>query len=205
MQFTCTARSLLNTSLAAVPKTAKTIAVLDRTKEPGANGEPLYLDVKDCFYGAENAPVIVGGRYGLGSKDTTPAQIIAVFKNLAMPMPKNHFTIGIVDDVTFTSLPREAEIALGGEGMFEAKFYGLGADGTVGANKNSVKIIGDNTDKHCRAYFSYDSKKSGGFTCSHLRFGDDPIRSTYLVNTPNFVACHVQSLPAHVRRNPWSA
>ncbi len=179
--------------LAAVPKTAKTIAVLDRTKEPGANGEPLYLDVKDCFYGAENAPVIVGGRYGLGSKDTTPAQIIAVFKNLAMPMPKNHFTIGIVDDVTFTSLPQEAEIALGGEGMFEAKFYGLGADGTVGANKNSVKIIGDNTDKHCQAYFSYDSKKSGGFTCSHLRFGDDPIRSTYLVNTPNFVACHVQA------------
>ena len=179
--------------LAAVPKTAKKIAVLDRTKEPGANGEPLYLDVKDCFYGTENAPVIVGGRYGLGSKDTTPAQIIAVYKNLAMPMPKNHFTIGIVDDVTFTSLPQEEEIALGGESMFEAKFYGLGADGTVGANKNSVKIIGDNTDKHCQAYFSYDSKKSGGFTCSHLRFGDTPIRSTYLVNTPNFVACHVQA------------
>ena len=179
--------------LAAVPKTAKTIAVLDRTKEPGANGEPLYLDVKDCYYGAADAPVIVGGRYGLGSKDTTPAQIIAVFKNLAMPMPKNHFTIGIVDDVTFTSLPQEEEIALGGEGMFEAKFYGLGADGTVGANKNSVKIIGDNTDKYCQAYFSYDSKKSGGFTCSHLRFGDTPIRSTYLVNTPNFVACHVQA------------
>ena len=179
--------------LAAVPKTAKKIAVLDRTKEPGANGEPLYLDVKDCYYGAANAPVIVGGRYGLGSKDTTPAQIIAVFKNLAMPMPKNHFTIGIVDDVTFTSLPQEEEIALGGAGMFEAKFYGLGADGTVGANKNSVKIIGDNTDKHCQAYFSYDSKKSGGFTCSHLRFGDTPIRSTYLVNTPNFVACHVQA------------
>ena len=179
--------------LAAVPKTAKTIAVLDRTKEPGANGEPLYLDVKDCFYGAENAPVIVGGRYGLGSKDTTPAQILSVFENLAMPMPKNHFTIGIVDDVTFTSLPQKEEIALGGEGMFEAKFYGLGADGTVGANKNSVKIIGDNTDKHCQAYFSYDSKKSGGFTCSHLRFGDTPIRSTYLVNTPNFVACHVQA------------
>ena len=111
--------------LAAVPKTVKTIAVLDRTKEPGANGEPLYLDVKDCFYGAENAPVIVGGRYGLGSKDTTPSQILAVFKNLSLPMPKNHFTIGIVDDVTFTSLPQEAEIALGGEGMFEAKFYGL--------------------------------------------------------------------------------
>ena len=179
--------------LAAVPKTAKRIAVLDRTKEPGANGEPLYLDVKDCFYGRENAPIIVGGRYGLSSKDTTPAQIISVFENLALNEPKNHFTVGIVDDVTFTSLPMKEEIALGGEGMFEAKFYGLGADGTVGANKNSVKIIGDNTDKYCQAYFSYDSKKSGGFTCSHLRFGDHPIRSTYLVNTPNFVACHVQA------------
>ena len=179
--------------LAAVPKTAKSIAVLDRTKEPGAVGEPLYLDVKDCFYGQENAPVIVGGRYGLGSKDTTPAQILSVYENLALPMPKNQFTIGIVDDVTFTSLPQKEEIALGGEGMFEAKFYGLGADGTVGANKNSVKIIGDNTNKYCQAYFSYDSKKSGGFTCSHLRFGDHPIRSTYLVNTPNFVACHVQA------------
>ena len=179
--------------LAAVPKTAKRIAVLDRTKEPGANGEPLYLDVKDCFYGVENAPLIVGGRYGLGSKDTTPAQILAVYENLAMAMPKNQFTIGIEDDVTFTSLPKKEEIALGGEGMFEAKFYGLGADGTVGANKNSVKIIGDNTNKYCQAYFAYDSKKSGGFTCSHLRFGDHPIRSTYLVNTPNFVACHVQA------------
>ncbi len=179
--------------LAAVPKTAKTIAVLDRTKEPGANGEPLYLDVKDCFYGQENAPVIVGGRYGLASKDTTPAQILAVFENLALPMPKDHFTVGIVDDVTFTSLPQKEEIALGGEGTFEAKFYGLGADGTVGANKNSVKIIGDNTNKYCQAYFAYDSKKSGGFTCSHLRFGDEPIRSTYLVTTPNFVACHVQA------------
>ncbi|MBC8618485.1 pyruvate:ferredoxin (flavodoxin) oxidoreductase [Parabacteroides faecis] len=179
--------------LAAVPKTAKRIAVLDRTKEPGATGEPLYLDVKDCYYGTENAPVIVGGRYGLGSKDTTPAQILAVYENLALPMPKNQFTLGIVDDVTFTSLPQKEEIALGGEGMFEAKFYGLGADGTVGANKNSVKIIGDNTNKYCQAYFSYDSKKSGGFTCSHLRFGDHPIRSTYLVNTPNFVACHVQA------------
>ena len=179
--------------LAAVPKTVKRIAVLDRTKEPGANGEPLYLDVKDCFYGRENAPIIVGGRYGLSSKDTTPAQIFSVFENLALNEPKNHFTVGIVDDVTFTSLPMKEEIALGGEGMFEAKFYGLGADGTVGANKNSVKIIGDNTDKYCQAYFSYDSKKSGGFTCSHLRFGDHPIRSTYLVNTPNFVACHVQA------------
>ena len=179
--------------LAAVPATAKKIAVLDRTKEPGANGEPLYLDVKECFYGKENAPVIVGGRYGLGSNDTTPAQILAVYENLALPEPKNQFTLGIVDDVTFTSLPQKEEVAMGGEGMFEAKFYGLGADGTVGANKNSVKIIGDNTNKHCQAYFSYDSKKSGGFTCSHLRFGDSPIRSTYLVNTPNFVACHVQA------------
>ena len=179
--------------LAAVPKTAKRIAVLDRTKEPGATGEPLYLDVRDCFYGKPDAPVIVGGRYGLGSKDTTPAQILSVYENLALPQPKDRFTIGIVDDVTFTSLPQKEEIALGGDGMFEAKFYGLGADGTVGANKNSVKIIGDNTDKYCQAYFAYDSKKSGGFTCSHLRFGDHPIRSTYLVNTPNFVACHVQA------------
>ena len=179
--------------LAAVPKTAKRIAVLDRTKEPGAVGEPLYLDVKDCFYGQEDAPVIVGGRYGLGSKDTTPAQILSVYENLALPMPKNQFTIGIVDDVTFTSLPQKEEIALGGEGMFEAKFYGLGADGTVGANKNSVQIIGNNTNKYCQAYFSYDSKKSGGFTCSHLRFGDSPIHSAYQVNTPNFVACHVQA------------
>ena len=179
--------------LAAVPKTAKRIAVLDRTKEPGATGEPLYLDVRDCFYGKPDAPVIVGGRYGLGSKDTTPAQILSVYENLALPQPKDRFTIGIVDDVTFTSLPQKGEIALGGDGMFEAKFYGLGADGTVGANKNSVKIIGDNTDKYCQAYFAYDSKKSGGFTCSHLRFGDHPIRSTYLVNTPNFVACHVQA------------
>lgn len=179
--------------LAAVPATAKRIAVLDRTKEPGANGEPLCLDVKECFYGKADAPVIVGGRYGLASKDTTPAQIISVFENLALPEPKDHFTLGIIDDVTFTSLPPKEEIALGGESMFEAKFFGLGADGTVGANKNSVKIIGDNTNKYCQAYFAYDSKKSGGFTCSHLRFGDDPIRSTYLVTTPNFVACHVQA------------
>src|SRR5574344_1624302 len=179
--------------IAAVPKTVKRIAVLDRTKEPGAEGEPLYLDVKSAFYDVENKPLIVGGRYGLGSNDTTPAKIIAVFNNLNLAMPKNHFTVGIVDDVTFTSLPMVEEMALGGEGMFEAKFFGLGADGTVGANKNSVKIIGDNTDKYCQAYFSYDSKKSGGFTCSHLRFGDTPIHSTYLVNTPNFVACHVQA------------
>ncbi|MBO7260154.1 MAG: pyruvate:ferredoxin (flavodoxin) oxidoreductase, partial [Bacteroidaceae bacterium] len=183
---------------AVLPETVKRIAVLDRTKEPGATGEPLYMDIVEAFANckdipAEKKPLIVGGRYGLGSHDTTPAQILSVFENLALPQPKNQFTLGIVDDVTFTSLPLKEEIALGGEGMFEAKFYGLGADGTVGANKNSVKIIGDNTDKHCQAYFSYDSKKSGGFTCSHLRFGDSPIRSTYLVNTPNFVACHVQA------------
>ena len=178
--------------LAAVPKSAKRIAVLDRTKEPGALGEPLYLDVKDCFYGSKDEPTIVGGRYGLSSKDTTPAQILAVYENLSLPEPKNGFTIGIVDDVTFTSLPQKEELAFDG-GPYEAKFYGLGADGTVGANKNSIKIIGDNTDKYSQAYFSYDSKKSGGFTCSHLRFGDKPIRSTYLVNTPDFVACHVQA------------
>ena len=179
--------------LAAMPKSAKRIAVLDRTKEPGALGEPLYMDVKDCYYNNTNKPLIVGGRYGLGSHDTTPAQILSVYENLAMSEPKNQFTIGIEDDITYTSLPKKDEIAVSGEGMFEAKFYGLGADGTVGANKNSVKIIGDNTNKHCQAYFSYDSKKSGGFTCSHLRFGNSPIRSTYLVNTPNFVACHVQA------------
>ena len=179
--------------LAALPATVKRIAVLDRTKEPGAEGEPLLLDVKNAFYGKANAPLIVGGRYGLASKDTTPAIIISVFDNLALPEPKDKFTIGIVDDVTFLSLPPVEEIALGDKSTYEAKFYGLGADGTVGANKNSVKIIGDNTNKYCQAYFAYDSKKSGGFTCSHLRFGDVPIRSTYLVNTPNFVACHVQA------------
>ena len=179
--------------LAAVPKTAKRICVLDRTKEPGSNGEPLYLDVKDCFYGQENEPIIVGGRYGLSSKDFTPAQVLAIYENLGMNIPKNHFTVGIVDDVTFTSLPLKEEISMGGAGIFEAKFYGLGADGTVGANKNSIKIIGDNTDKKVQAYFAYDSKKSGGFTCSHLRFGDSEIRSTYSVTTPDFVACHVQA------------
>ncbi len=179
--------------LKAVPQSCKRIAVLDRTKEPGSNGEPLLLDVKDAFYGVKNAPVIVGGRYGLGSADVTPAMILGVYENLELPQPKDHFTIGIVDDLTFTSLPQKEEMALGGKGVFEAKFFGLGADGTVGANKNSVKIIGDNTDKYCQAYFSYDSKKSGGFTCSHLRFGDAPIRSTYQIKTPNFVACHVQA------------
>lgn len=176
--------------LDAIPKTAKRIAVLDRTKEPGAPGQPLYMDTKDCFFGKEDAPLIVGGIYGLSSKDTTPAQIMSVYENLAMNMPKNDFTIGIVDDVTFKSLPQKEEVSVD-ESAYEAKFYGLGSDGTVGANKNTVKIIGDNTDKYCQAYFAYDSKKSGGFTASHLRFGDNPIRSTYLVNTPNFVACHV--------------
>ena len=179
--------------LAAVPKSVKKIAVLDRTKEPGAEGEPLYLDVKSAFYDVENRPLIVGGRYGLGSAEVTPAKIISVFNNLELPQPKNHFTVGIVDDVTNLSLPVVEEMALGGKSIQECKFFGLGADGTVGANKNSVKIIGDNTDKHCQAYFSYDSKKSGGFTCSHLRFGDEPIRSTYQITTPNFVACHVQA------------
>lgn len=175
--------------LEALPATVKRIAVLDRTKEPGAAGDPLYLDVKNAFYGSDKAPLIVGGRYGLSSKDTTPAHILAVYKNLGMNMPKDQFTVGIVDDVTFTSLPQEENLVF--DGAFEAKFYGLGADGTVGANKNSVKIIGENTDKYCQAYFAYDSKKSGGFTASHLRFGDAPIRSTYLVVTPDFVACHV--------------
>ena len=181
---------------AVMPKTVKRIAVLDRTKEPGSNGEPLYLDVVEAFSSTpelrELNPTIVGGRFALASNDTTPALIMGVYENLALPTPKNHFTVGIVDDVTFLSLPKKEEIAVV-DGMFEAKFYGLGADGTVGANKNSVKIIGENTNKYCQAYFSYDSKKSGGFTCSHLRFGDKPIRSTYLVNTPNFVACHVQA------------
>ncbi len=179
--------------LAAMPKTVKNVAVLDRTKEPGAPGDPLYLDVIEAYAGVEGAPAIVAGRYGLASKDTTPAQVISVFDNLALPEPKDKFTVGIIDDVTFTSLPPVEEIALSGASTYEAKFFGLGADGTVGANKNSVKIIGENTSKYCQAYFAYDSKKSGGFTCSHLRFGDDPIRSTYLVNTPNFVACHVQA------------
>jgi pyruvate-ferredoxin/flavodoxin oxidoreductase len=175
----------------AFPKSVKRIVVLDRTKETGANGDPLYLDVKDLFYGKENAPIIVGGRYGLSSKDTTPAQIIAVFDNLKLKEPKNQFTVGIVDDVTFKSLNVGEEISLADCGTFQGKFYGLGSDGTVGANKNSIKIIGENTDKYCQAYFAYDSKKSGGITTSHLRFGDKPIRSPYLVNTPDFVACHV--------------
>jgi len=176
-----------------LPKSVKRISVLDRTKELGANGEPLYLDMKDIFYGKENAPVIVGGRYGLSSKNTTPAMMLSVFENLKLKEPKNRFTVGIVDDVTFTSLPLLPEISMSKDGTFEGKFYGLGSDGTVGANKNSIMIIGESTDKYCQAYFAYDSKKSGGITTSNLRFGDQSIRSPYLVGTPDFVACHVSS------------
>ncbi len=177
----------------ALPKNVKKIAVLDRTKEPGALGEPLYQDIKTVFQGCDKAPLIVGGRYGLSSKDTSPAQIVAVFDNLELAEPKNGFTIGIVDDVTFKSLPIKEEISIVKAGTTECKFYGLGSDGTVGANKNTIKIIGSHTDKYCQAYFDYDSKKSGGYTCSHLRFGDLPIKAPYLVSTPDFVACHVPS------------
>ncbi len=177
----------------ALPKKVRKIAVLDRTKEPGALGEPLYQDIKTVFQGCDKAPLIVGGRYGLSSKDTSPAQIVAVFDNLELAEPKNGFTIGIVDDVTFKSLPIKEEISIVKAGTTECKFYGLGSDGTVGANKNTIKIIGSHTDKYCQAYFDYDSKKSGGYTCSHLRFGDLPIKAPYLVSTPDFVACHVPS------------
>ena len=176
-----------------MPKSVKRICVLDRTKEPGANGDPLYLDVVEAFKDCECKPMIIGGRFGLSSKDTTPAQILAVYKNLAAPKPMNQFTVGINDDVTHRSLKVGKEISILPKGTFEAKFYGLGADGTVGANKNSIKIIGDNTNKYSQAYFDYDSKKSGGYTCSHLRFGDQPILAPYLVGTPDFVAVHVPS------------
>ncbi|MCL2155487.1 MAG: pyruvate:ferredoxin (flavodoxin) oxidoreductase, partial [Leptospirales bacterium] len=174
-----------------LPKSVKRIAVLDRTKEPGSNGEPLYLDMKTMFYNKPNAPIIVGGRYGLSSKDTTPAHVVAVYENLKLPEPKDGFTVGIIDDVTFKSLPIGEEINVVPEGTIEAKFYGLGSDGTVGANKNSIKIIGDTTDLYSQAYFAYDSKKSGGITVSHLRFGKKEIKSTYLIFQPDFVACHV--------------
>ncbi len=177
----------------ALPKSVKRIAVLDRTKEPGALGEPLFLDIKALFQGEEKAPLVVGGRYGLSSKDTTPAQIVSVYENLELAEPKDGFTIGIVDDVTFRSLPQKEEFSIVKPGTTECKFFGLGSDGTVGANKNTIKIIGDNTPKYCQAYFDYDSKKSGGYTCSHLRFGDLPIKAPYLVGTPDFVACHVPS------------
>jgi len=179
--------------MAVMPKSVKRICVLDRTKEPGANGDPLYLDVVEAFKDSAKKPVIIGGRYGLSSKDTTPAQILAVYKNLAADKPMNQFTVGIKDDVTRRSLKVGKEISILPKGTFEAKFYGLGADGTVGANKNSIKIIGDNTNKYSQAYFDYDSKKSGGYTCSHLRFGDQPILAPYLVGTPDFVAVHVPS------------
>ena len=177
----------------ALPQSVKRVAVLDRTKEPGSLGEPLFLDIKALFQGMENAPLVVGGRYGLSSKDTTPAQIVSVYENLEMAEPKDGFTLGIVDDVTFKSLPQKEEFSIVKPGTTECKFFGLGSDGTVGANKNTIKIIGDNTPKYCQAYFDYDSKKSGGYTCSHLRFGDSPIKAPYLVGTPDFVACHVPS------------
>ncbi|MBN2852456.1 MAG: pyruvate:ferredoxin (flavodoxin) oxidoreductase [Clostridia bacterium] len=179
--------------LKALPKTVEKISVLDRTKEPGAIGEPLYVDICSAFAGDKNAPVIVGGRYGLGSKDTTPDQIIAVFNNLKSAAPKNGFTIGINDDVTMLSLPAGKPLDTTPKGTVSCKFWGLGGDGTVGANKNSIKIIGDHTNKYAQAYFAYDSKKSGGVTVSHLRFGNKPIKSTYLISTADFVACHQQS------------
>lgn len=180
--------------LDAVPKTAKKIAVLDRTKEPGAPGEPLYLDVCKAYYGVNgNKPLIIGGRYGLGSKDTRPSQILSVFENLMSDNPKDHFTIGIVDDLTHTSLPEGDIIDTTPAGTISCKFWGLGSDGTVGANKSAIKIIGDNTDLYAQAYFSYDSKKSGGTTVSHLRFGPKPITSPYLVYNADYVACHNKS------------
>jgi len=176
-----------------LPKTVKKIAVLDRTKEPGAIGEPLYLDICSCFQGDEKAPVIVGGRYGLGSKDTTPVHIAAVYHNLKEEKPKNHFTIGIEDDVTKTSLKPIKGLNVEPEGMIACQIWGLGSDGTVGANKQAIKIIGENSDLKVQAYFDYDSKKSGGLTVSHLRFGKKEIRSTYLVSHADYVACHNQS------------
>lgn len=177
----------------ALPKTTKAISVLDRVKEPGAVGEPLYLDVRSLFYDKQDAPVVVGGRYGLGSKDTTPSDLLAVFKNLMSDKPKNNFTISIVDDVTELSLPIEEKIRIKAPGTTRCKFWGLGSDGTVGANKSAIKIIGDHTDMYAQGYFSYDSKKSGGITVSHLRFGSSPIRSTYLIDEADFVACHNQA------------
>ncbi|OHW62058.1 pyruvate-flavodoxin oxidoreductase [Andreesenia angusta] len=176
-----------------MPSTVKKIAVLDRTKEPGAIAEPLHLDIRTIYYNKENAPVIVGGRYGLGSKDTTPAQIKAVFDNLNQESPKNDFTIGIVDDVTNKSLEIDENFFTNPKEAIRCKFWGLGSDGTVGANKSAIKIIGDNTDMYAQAYFSYDSKKSGGVTISHLRFGKNPIKSTYLVQSPDFVSCSNQA------------
>ncbi|KOA21499.1 pyruvate-flavodoxin oxidoreductase [Clostridium homopropionicum DSM 5847] len=180
-----------------MPKTVKRIAVLDRTKEPGSLGEPLYQDVVHLFNNNSNKPIIVGGRYGIGQKDTRPSQIIAVFKNLKNDVPKDGFTIGIIDDVTYKSLPEEDIIDTTAEGTISCKFWGLGSDGTVGANKSAVKIIGNNTDMNVQAYFSYDSKKSGGSTISHLRFGKKPIKSPYLVYDADYIACHNKSFIYH--------
>ena len=179
--------------LKVVPSTVKKIAVLDRTKEPGSIGEPLYLDVVSAFSGKANAPQIVGGRFGLGSKDPNPSHIAAVYANLTKEEPKNGFTLGIVDDVTNTSLDVTEDIDATPAGTKACKFWGLGSDGTVGANKSAIKIIGDKTDMYAQAYFSYDSKKSGGITVSHLRFGKSPIKSPYLIDKADFVACHNQS------------
>ena len=176
--------------LQALPKTARKIAVLDRTKEPGSLGEPLYQDVCTVFQERGETPLIVGGRYGLGSKDFTPAMVRACFDNLDLDQPKNHFTVGIEDDVTHLSLPLKEEIDVAPEGTIQCKFWGLGSDGTVGANKNAIKIIGDNTDLYAQGYFAYDSKKSGGITVSHLRFGKSPIQSPYLVQNADYIACH---------------
>lgn len=177
--------------LQEIPRTVKNIAVLDRTKEPGSNGEPLYLDVISALVDSDDLnPRLTRGRYGLGSKDTQPGDIIAVYDNMASDKPKKEFTISIIDDVTNLSLERTSNPIVSAKGTVACKFWGLGADGTVGANKNSVKIIGDHTDKYVQAYFQYDSKKSGGVTISHLRFGDEPIRSTYYVNSADFIACH---------------
>ncbi|NME82553.1 pyruvate:ferredoxin (flavodoxin) oxidoreductase [Clostridium sp. SM-530-WT-3G] len=178
--------------LKVIPSTVKKIAVLDRTKEPGSIGEPLYLDVLRCIAGKANAPQVVGGRFGLGSKDPTPSHIAGVFENLKKDEPKNGFTIGIVDDVTNTSLD-VIEIDAAKEGTTACKFWGLGSDGTVGANKNAIKIIGDHTDMYAQGYFEYDSRKSGGVTISHLRFGKTPIKSPYLIHKADFIACHNQS------------
>lgn len=176
-----------------LPKTVKRISVLDRTKEPGATGEPLYLDIRDLFYNHDIKPLIVGGRYGLASKDTTPSHIKAVFDNLKEENPKNNFTVGIVDDVTNLSLEVNEKIVTESEGTVRCKFWGLGSDGTVGANKSAIKIIGDETDLYAQGYFAYDSKKSGGVTVSHLRFGKNKIRSTYLIDEADYIACHNQS------------
>jgi len=179
--------------LAVVPETVKSIAVLDRTKEPGSAGEPLYEDIKFAFYGQKNAPTIVGGRYGLSSKEFTPSMAKAVFDNLKGKQPKDHFTIGIKDDVSFTSLEVDEQIITESSEVKRCLFWGFGSDGTVGANKNSIKIIGDHTDMYAQGYFEYDSKKSGGVTRSHLRFGPKPIKSPYLVETADFIACHRQA------------